>query len=140
MSNTVQGLMDTTMEKIRAMVDVNTIIGDQIVVESGLTLIPVSKVTLGFASGGSDFPTKHEVMGFGGGGGAGITIVPVAFIAVNGTDAKIININPSAGAADKAIALVPEVFDRICSLIKKEKKEQPKEEKKDIAGKDGTAQ
>ena len=83
MSNTVQGLMDTTMEKIRAMVDVNTIIGDQIVVESGLTLIPISKVTLGFASGGSDFPTKHEVMGFGGGGGAGAFLRPFPFFCVD---------------------------------------------------------
>ena len=77
--NGVKGVLETTMEKIRSMVDAQTVIGDPIVMES-ITLIPVSKVTFGVASGGSDFKTKtsNSPM-FGGGGGAGVSISPVAF-------------------------------------------------------------
>lgn len=75
----IQGMMDTSMQKIKEMVDVNTIIGEPIHCPDGTMIIPVSKVTYGFASGGSDFPTKTEKDLFGGGSGAGITISPVAF-------------------------------------------------------------
>ena len=79
--NNIKSIMDTTMDKLRAMVDANTIIGDPIVVDN-ITLLPVSKVSFGLATGGSDFPSKTQAGLFGGGGGAGVTIAPVAFIAV----------------------------------------------------------
>ena len=80
--NSIKSIMDVTMDKLRAMVDANTIIGDPIVVD-GVTLIPVSKVSFGLATGGSDFPSKTQSGLFGGGGGAGVTVSPVAFIAVS---------------------------------------------------------
>ena len=79
--NSIKSIMDVTMDKLRAMVDANTIIGDPIVV-GDVTLLPVSKVSFGLATGGSDFPSKTQSGLFGGGGGAGVTIAPVAFIAV----------------------------------------------------------
>lgn len=127
----IQGLMDTALKNIREMVDVNTIIGDQIVTNDGTVIIPVSKVSLGFASGGSDFPTKSEKEMFGGGSGAGASINPIAFIVVNNGNVKLLQIAPTT-AADNAISMVPELIDKIASLFKDKKaKKQEKAEQKD---------
>lgn len=87
-------LMSTTMQKIREMVDVNTIIGTPIRTDDGITLIPVSKLSFGFASGGSDFMTKNQKPeadnAFGGGSGAGVNISPVAFLIVKGDTVKLL--------------------------------------------------
>jgi sporulation protein YtfJ len=123
----IQGLMDTTLQKIREMVDVNTIIGDQIVAPDGTVIIPVSKVSVGFGSGGSDLPNKSDRQLFGGGGGAGVSIVPVAFIVVSGGNVKLLQIKASTSVADNAIALVPELVDKISSLFgSKDKKKSGK--------------
>jgi len=117
----IKGLMDVTLEKIKSLVDVNTIIGDPVRVESGITLIPISKVTFGFASGGSDFPTKVPDKGFGGGSGAGVSINAIAFIVIKDNDVRIIHINESSNSVDKAITMVPEVIDKIVDTFKKDR-------------------
>ena len=76
----IQGLMSTTMQKIREMVDVNTIIGEPILSPDGTVIIPVSKVSFGFASGGSDIPSKQPKDIFGGASGAGVSIQPLYFL------------------------------------------------------------
>ncbi|NLM83113.1 MAG: sporulation protein YtfJ [Clostridiales bacterium] len=121
-------LMETTMQKIREMVDVNTIIGNPIVTADGITLIPVSKVSFGFASGGTDFQTKNQQPGhgnsFGGGSGAGVHIVPVAFLVVKDGNVRLLSITPPANTTiDRVIELVPEVIDKINDLVKKDKSE-----------------
>lgn len=120
------GILRTTIEKVRDLVDVSTIIGDPINLPDGLTIIPVSKVTYGFASGGSDFPSKNNVELFGGAGGAGITINPVAFLVVKNGDVTIKHIVTDDNAVERAVSLVPEMFDKITSL--KKNKEEPVEE------------
>ena len=138
----IQGLMDTTLEKIRNMVDVNTIIGDQIVAADGTVIIPVSKVSLGFASGGSDLPNKSEKELFGGGSGAGVTINPIAFIVVSNGNVKLLQIKQSTSVADNAISLVPELIDKISALFGKDKKKQKdgaKAGRSDAADADGKA-
>jgi sporulation protein YtfJ len=120
----IQALMETTLQKIRDMADVNTIIGQQIVAADGTVIIPVSKVSMGFASGGSDVGAKSAKTMFGGGGGAGVTINPVAFIVISNGDVKLLQIENSTTPAGKAIALVPELFDKITALFNKDKKEQ----------------
>ncbi len=117
------GILSTTIEKVRDLVDVSTIIGDPINLPEGITIIPVSKVTYGFASGGSDFPSKNNVELFGGAGGAGITINPVAFLVVKDGDVTIKHIVSNDNAVERAVSLVPEMFDKITSL-KKDKKEE----------------
>ncbi len=128
--NNVQGIMNVTMEKLRAMADVDTIIGDPIVA-GGVTLIPVSKVSFGLAAGGTD---KNAQRFFGGGGGAGVTITPVAFIAVQNGEVRLLQISKEATAADKAVALVPELFDKISGLFKKDKQEQKSAPSDEAAG------
>lgn len=118
-------LMETTMQKIREMVDVNTIVGAPIVTADGMTLIPISKVSFGFASGGSDFQTKNQQPNqnnaFGGGSGAGVNIVPVAFLVVKGDNIKILNIAPPASTTvDRIIELVPDVIDKVGDIFNKE--------------------
>lgn len=122
-------LMSVTMQKIREMVDVNTIIGTPIRTEEGVTLIPVSKLSFGFASGGSDFSTKNQKPeadnAFGGAGGAGVNISPVAFLIVKGDTVKLLPVAPPAGnTVDRVVELVPEMFDKVTGYIEKNKQEE----------------
>ncbi len=124
----IESLMGVTMQKIKEMVDVNTIIGDPITTPDGTVVVPVSKVSYGFASGGSDFPSKKDGKDcFGGGSGAGITINPVGFLTVCKGQVKMIGIGESDGTLDKAIAMVPDVFDKVTSFLKKDKKDKKKD-------------
>ena len=110
----INSLMDTTLKKIKDMIDVNTIIGDPITTPDGTTIIPVSKVSYGFASGGSDLPTKKESKDcFGGGSGAGVTINPIGFLTVHKGDIKLIPIEKYDGAMDRVVGMIPDVFDKI---------------------------
>jgi sporulation protein YtfJ len=108
------------------MTDVKTIVGDPISAGENTTIIPVSKVSFGFASGGSDLPSKQQNELFGGGGGAGITISPIAFLVVTGSNVKILNISESNNTADKVVNMIPEMFDKVSGLVKdgKKKKEE----------------
>lgn len=118
--NSIKNIMDVTMDKLRAMVDANTIIGDPIVVD-GVTLIPVSKVSFGLATGGSDFPSKTQSGLFGGGGGAGVTVSPVAFIAVSDGNVRMMPVYNELSSFDKAVAMAPDVLERAKELFKKDK-------------------
>lgn len=119
--NQIQGIMDTTMEKVKAMANADTIIGDQINLPDGVTLIPISKVTYGFASGGSDFPNKANTPMFGGGGGAGMTITPIAIISIKAGTVKVMHIDSAPNSTDKIVNMVPEIFDKVVDLFKKDK-------------------
>ncbi len=118
--NNIKGIMDSTMDKMRTLVDADTIIGTPIV-SGNLTLIPVSKVSFGMATGGSDFPSKNQNGLFGGGGGAGVSINPIAFIVINGDYVKMLPINNDSTVIDKAISLAPELLEKVKSLFTKEK-------------------
>ena len=122
----ISGLMGITMEKIKEMVDVDTVIGDPITVSDGTVIIPVSKVSFGFASGGSDLPSKTQSELFGGGSGAGITIQPLAFLVVSKGEVKLLQMSMNANSSNAIINMVPEVFDKISSMIKKDEKESKK--------------
>jgi sporulation protein YtfJ len=121
MEKSANGILRTTIEKVRDLVDVSTIIGDPINLPDGITIIPVSKVTYGFASGGSDFPSKNNVELFGGAGGAGITINPVAFLVVKDGDVTIKHITANDNAVERAVTMVPEMFDKVTNLVTKSK-------------------
>ena len=116
-------ILSSTIEKIRDLVDTSTIIGEAIYAEGGTTIIPVSKVTYGFASGGADFPSKSSKELFGGGGGAGVTITPVAFLVINNGDVTLKHITAYDNAAERVVNLVPEMFDKVTGLINKTKKD-----------------
>jgi sporulation protein YtfJ len=115
-------IMEVTMTKIREMVDVDTVVGNPITTPDGITLIPISTVSFGFASGGSEFPIK-ENSGFGGGNGAGVRITPIGFLVIREGNVRMLNISPPAGTTvDRLIELIPDVMDRVQTFIDDNKK------------------
>lgn len=113
----VNKIMENTLEKMREMVDVSTIIGEPMVTGE-TTLIPVSKVSYGFTSGGTDLPSKSNAELFGGGGGGGITISPVAFIVIQNDKVRLMQIDNYTSSADRAISMIPELVDQVSQLLK----------------------
>ena len=116
-------LMDTTMTKIREMVDSNSIIGEPITTPDGVTVIPVSRVSFGFGTGGSDY--GKTVDKFGGGGGAGVKIEPVSFLVIKDGVTRVVPVAlPALGPVDRVLDMVPGVVDRVESFIAKKKEEK----------------
>ena len=114
----IQGLMNVTMEKIHQMVDSNTIIGKPITTEDGITILPVSKVSFGFASGGTDFNGKNAANKdlFGGGSGAGVNIQPVAFLVIKDGCVRTIQLSDSSNSIDRALTMLPELVEKLFSI------------------------
>ena len=127
-NQSAEKILATTIERVRDLVDVSTIVGEPINVSADITIIPISKVTYGFASGGADFPSKGNQELFGGGGGAGVTITPVAFLVINDGEVTLKHITAYDNAAERVVNLVPEMFDKVTGLVKKTKKEAASEE------------
>ncbi|MBQ4612095.1 MAG: sporulation protein YtfJ [Clostridia bacterium] len=111
-NHNVEGLMSVSVDKIRGMVDADTIVGTPIKLEDGTTLLPVSKVSYGFASGGSDLPSKTSAELFGGGAGAGINITPVAFLMFKDGTVNVLPISDKPSSVDRMVSLVPEMVDK----------------------------
>lgn len=119
----VKELINSALANIKEMVDANTVTGEPIVLANGVTIIPVSKVSCGFAAGGSDLPNKSEKEIFGGGTGGGVTVSPLAFICVSPEgEVQLLQLSVNASASNAVINMVPEVFDKISSLFKKDEK------------------
>lgn len=116
----VQGLMGATVEKIREMADANTIIGTPISIDANTTIIPVSKVTMGFASGGSDMGAKATKEMFGGGSGAGVSITPIAFLVVTNGTVRTVQLAEHVSPIDNAINALPELVDKLAAMLKKD--------------------
>lgn len=127
-------LMTDTIQKLQDMMMVNTIVGDPIVA-GDVTLIPVSRMSMGFGTGGSELPTKQAKEGkapFGGGGGGGVNLSPVGFLVVRGTDVKFVPVAIPAGSSiDRIIEMVPDLMEKATDFLEKKKAE--KESKQDFA-------
>ena len=113
------GILGTTIDKIKNLVDTSTVIGEPMKISEKVTVIPISKVTYGFASGGSDFPSKNNAELFGGAGGAGITVTPVAFLVVNDDIVTIKTISNTDNPIEKVVSAVPEVVSTVSGLVNK---------------------
>lgn len=120
MAQHLEGLMSTSMEKIRELVDVDTIIGKPISSPDGTTIIPISKVSFGFVSGGSDIPSNSPKEVFAGGAGAGISIKPQAFIVINKEgDAKILELGGKSSPIEGIIDSAPELIAKLKNMFGK---------------------
>ena len=119
--NNIKQIMDSTMEKLRATVDANIITGTPITVGE-ITLVPVSKVAFGLATGGSDFPTKSGNQLFGGGGGAGVTVSPIAFLVVSGDNVKMLPVYNELTTVEKMVNMAPEIIEKAKELFPKKDK------------------
>ena len=136
-NNSVQGLLGASMEKIKEMVDANTVIGTPINAADGTILIPVSRISYGFASGGSDLPNKANAELFGGGSGAGINITPIAFLVIANGDVNLLQLVSKPDSTDRLVNLVPDLVDKVTGLFKKDKdKEKTEGEETDVQPED----
>ena len=118
MSQKLPNMLDNTIAKIREMVDVNSVIGDPITTPDGVTIIPVSKVSVGFGGGGSDFSAKNGDNPFGGGVGAGVKVTPIAFLIVKEGSVRMIPVaTPANTTADRLVEMVPDTLDKIAAFI-----------------------
>ena len=121
MSKTLPSMLEATIAKIREMVDVNSVIGDPIVTHDGVTIIPVSKVSVGFGGGGSDFVSKNvnkQENPFGGGAGGGVKVTPVAFLVVKDGNVRMMPVAaPANTTADRVVEMVPDLLDKVGAFI-----------------------
>ena len=117
-------LMRSTMEKIHEMVDTNTIVGQPITTPDGVTLIPISKVSFGFGSGGADYG-KVQPKDFGGAAGAGVKIDPVAFLVIREGTARVLPVAvPASTTLDRVVEMVPDLMEKVEKYFDKKKEDQ----------------
>ena len=121
----IQQLMANTLGKMRELVDSNTVIGTPITTEAGTTIIPVSKISFGFVSGGTDFANDKQKDLFGGAASSGASITPVGFLVVNGTTVKFMQVAEGNRTIDRLINMMPEVIDKLEALISKKTNKGP---------------
>ena len=122
MSQKLPNMLESTIQKIKEMVDVNSVIGAPITTPDGVTIIPVSKVSVGFGGGGSDFTTKSSRPGednpFGGGAGGGVKVTPICFLIVKDGAVRMMPVaEPASTTADRIVEMVPDTLDKISAFI-----------------------
>ena len=121
MSQNLPNMLDNTIAKIREMVNVNSVVGDPITTPDGVTIIPISKISIGFGGGGSDFVSKnvnHHENPFGGGVGAGVKVTPVAFLIIKEGSVRMLPVaTPANTTADRIVEMVPDTLDKIANFI-----------------------
>ena len=123
-NNPIGALMQTTMENVKNILKVDTVVGDPIYTPDGITLVPISKISVGFGGGGVEFGNKKpgEPRPYGGGNGTGVKIDPIGFLVIKEGTVRMINITPPASnTVDRIIDMVPQVIDRVDSFIAKQK-------------------
>lgn len=117
----ISELMGITMEKVKEMVDINSIVGEPIKIDDKITIIPISKVSFGFASGGSDLPNKLSRDLFGGGAGAGVSIKPEGFLVINDGCVNMVQASVSDSLAGSIIENAPNIVNKVGNFFKKDK-------------------
>lgn len=116
MAGQLNDLTENSMKNLKTLIDSNAILGEAVIAD-GVKIIPVSRVSFGFGSGGGDLPSQQREL-FAGGSGAGVTIVPVAFIIINKNgDVRIQQVQSFTGAADRVVGMVPEVIDKVSGFV-----------------------
>lgn len=122
MEHPIQQLINDAMGKMREIVDSNTVIGTPITTREGTTILPVSKISFGFVSGGTDFANEKQKDLFGGAASSGASITPVGFLVIKGDSVKLIQLAENGRAVDRVLNMVPEVLDKVEGFISKDKK------------------
>ena len=119
MSEKLPNMLESTIQKIREMVDVNSVIGEPITTPDGVTIIPVSKVSVGVGGGGSDFANNSS---FGGGVGGGVKVTPICFLIVKDGNVRMMPVaTPANTTADRIVEMVPDTLDKISSYLDSKK-------------------
>ena len=128
MSNSVPNMMEGMLQRIREMIDANTVVGQPITTADGTTIIPISKVSIGFGGGGSDFVSKNlnkMENPFGGGAGGGVKVSPVGFLVVAGGNVRMIPVAAAASTtADRLVEMIPDTLDKVSAFIESHTKKE----------------
>ena len=117
----ISELTESSMKNLQALVDSNAVIGEAITTADGTTILPVCKVSFGYASGGSDLPSSQKEL-FGGGSGGGVSITPIAFLVIKDGNIKLLQVQSFANTADRVVGMVPEVVDKVTDFVSGMKK------------------
>ena len=123
-NNPIGEMMRSTMENVKNILKVDTVVGDPIVTPDGITLVPISKISVGFGGGGVEFGSKkaNEERPYGGGNATGVKIEPFGFLVIKDGVVRMVNVTPPASnTVDRIIDLVPQVMDRVDAFIAKNK-------------------
>ena len=124
MSGKLPNMLDATIQKIREMVDVNSVIGEPIMTPDGVTIIPVSKVSVGFGGGGSDFASKSadKENPFGGGVGGGVKVTPICFLIVKDGNVRMMSVpQPANSSAERLVEMLPDTLEKINAFVETKK-------------------
>lgn len=124
----IDNMMQTTMESIRSMVDVNTVVGAPVMDQKGTTIIPISKVSFGFVAGGGEYavedgkqkPVPTDIFPFAGGTGAGVSVQPVGFLVVTDKQVKMLPAQ-TTGAMERMVELLPQLIEELNAKDEKKK-------------------
>lgn len=128
----INGFMGVSMEKIRSLVDSNTMMGDPISCGDGTTVIPVSKVSVGFASGGSDLPTRSSKEYFAGGAGGGMSVKPVGFLVIQNGDVQLVQLTMGAAKENVFLDMLPGLIDQFKEMLPKKNGKEEKTETEEV--------
>jgi len=125
MSQKLPNMLESTIQKIREMLDVNTVVGTPITTPDGVTIIPVSKVSVGFGGGGSDFASKNTDNPFGGGVGGGVKVSPVCFLVVKDGNVRMLSVPaPANSTTERIVEMLPDTLDKITAFLESKKEEK----------------
>lgn len=124
MDNKVSEMVNGVLENLKGVIDSSTIIGNAVDCGNGVTVIPVSKVSIGLGSGGLDYDSKNANQNFGGGLGAGLTVSPVAFLVASNGKVEVMPVEVNMDATSKLVGMIPGTVDTIVELIQKYTKKQ----------------
>lgn len=132
MSHPLPNMLDATLQKVKEMINVDSVMGTPITTPDGVTIIPVCKISYGVGGGGSDFPAKSTTRTeypFGGGTGVGAKITPIAFLIINGQNVRMLPVaNPANTTADRLVEMVPDVLDKVGEFLDSRKENKTKTE------------
>lgn len=122
-------LMESSLQNLRSLVDADIIIGKTITTEDGISIIPISKVSFGYVSGGSDIPSSKPAPVFGGGAGGGVSVQPLAFIVIHNGIVELLQMSDNQTAVDKLVGMVPGMADKLGAVFasKRDDKKAKKE-------------
>ena len=125
MSQKLPNMLESTIQKIREMLDVNTVVGSPITTPDGVTIIPVSKISVGFGGGGSDFANKAGAEPFGGGVGGGVKVSPVCFLVVKDGNVRMLSVpTPANSTTERIVEMIPDTLDKITAYLDSRKEEK----------------
>lgn len=122
----IEGLLGTSMESLRKMINVNTVVGDAMHLGDGVCIVPISKVSVGFGAGGGEYAMKsaESDLPFGGGAGGGMSVKPVGFLVANNGEVRFMPVEGSGDAMDALLETIPGVIDKVSGFFSKNKNEE----------------